>query len=62
MRAQGISLGRVTPAPVVLRSNETPDQYEADFTHRIHPHSDVMQQRPQRLYFARLRVGGNYGR
>lgn len=56
MRAKGKSLGRMTPIPVVLRSNETPDQYEAEFARRIHPHSDVMKQRSQRINFARQRV------
>ena len=31
-KAQGKFLGRKSPIPVVLRSNEMPDQYEADFT------------------------------
>ena len=55
-RAQGKSLGRIFPIPVVLHSNETPDQYEAEFMRRIQPHSDVMKQRSQRINFARLRV------
>ena len=40
------------PIPVVLRFNETPDQYEADYTRHIHPHRDVMKQRSQRINFA----------
>ena len=56
MIGQGKSLGRITPIPVVLRPNETPDQYEAEFRRRIHPHNDVMKQRSQRINFARQRV------
>ena len=56
MRAQGKSLGRVTPVPVVVRSIETPDQYETDFRRRIHPHTDVMKQRSQQINFALQRV------
>ena len=44
-RAQGKSLGRIFPIPVVLRSNETPDRYEAEFLRRIQPHSDAIKQR-----------------
>ena len=40
----------------MLRSNETPDKYEAEFLRRIHPHSDAMKQRSQGINFARLRV------
>ena len=42
MKAQGKSLGRITPIPVVLLSNEMPDQYEAEMRRRIHPHNDMM--------------------
>ena len=55
-KAQGKSLGRKSPIPVVLRANETPDQYEADLICRMHPHSDVMKQRSQRINFAEKRV------
>ena len=48
-KAQGKSLGRKSPIPVVLRANETPDQYEADLIRRMHPHTDVMKQRSQRI-------------
>ena len=44
------------PFPVVLRANETPDQYEADLICRMHPHSDVMKQRSKRINFAEKRV------
>ena len=56
IRAQEKSLGRVTPVPVVLRSIETPDQYETDFRRRIHPHTDVMKQLSQQINFAPQRV------
>ena len=56
MTAHGKSLGRITPNPVVLRSSETPDQYEAEFRRRIHPHIDAMKQRSQQINFARQRV------
>ena len=59
--AQDKALGRKSPIPVVLRSNETPDHYEADFTSRIHPHSDVMKHRSQRINLAVKRVKEKMG-
>ena len=56
MEGSGKSLGRIFPIPVVLHSDETPDQYEAEFLRRIHPQSDAMKQRSQQINFVRLRV------
>ena len=55
-KAQGNTLGRKSPIPVVKRFNETPDQFEADFKRHIHPHRDVMKQRSQQINFAQHRV------
>lgn len=63
MRAQGKSLGRITPIPVALHYNETPDQFEAEFRCRIHLYNDLIIQRSQQINFVRQRVkkvtGGN---
>ena len=45
-------LGRISPIPIVLRSKETTDEYEADFLRRITPHPDAMEERSQRINFA----------
>ena len=45
----------------MLRANETPDRYEADLIRRMHPHSDVMKQRSQRINFAEKRVKKTMG-
>lgn len=55
-KQQGRLRGRIPPIPVVLRPNETADEYEAEFLRRITPHEDAMKQRSQRINFAMKRA------
>ncbi|CAI5702375.1 unnamed protein product [Peronospora effusa] len=56
-KKQGKALGRAFPIPVVLRSNETADDYEAELRRRVTLHVDAMKQRSQRISFAMKRLG-----
>ncbi|CAI5707476.1 unnamed protein product [Peronospora effusa] len=49
-------LGRAFPIPVVLRSNETADDYEAELRLRVTLHEDATKQRSQRTSFAMKRA------
>ncbi|CAI5716737.1 unnamed protein product [Peronospora effusa] len=46
-KKQGKALGRAFPIPVVLRSNETADEYEAELWRRLTLHVDATKQRSQ---------------
>ena len=55
-KKQGKALGRAFPIPVVLRSNETADEYEAEFWRRVTFHVDATKQRSKRISFAMKRA------
>ncbi|CAI5726821.1 unnamed protein product [Peronospora effusa] len=55
-KKQGKALGRAFPIPVVLRSNETADDYEAELRRRVTLHGDATKQRSQRISFAMKRA------
>ena len=55
-KKQGKALGRAFPIPVVLRSNETADEYEAELRRRVTLHVDATKQRSQRISFAMTRA------
>ncbi|CAI5714900.1 unnamed protein product [Peronospora farinosa] len=55
-KKQGKALGRAFPIPVVLRSNETADDYEAELWRRVTLHEDATKQRSQRISFAMKRA------
>ncbi|CAI5722194.1 unnamed protein product [Peronospora effusa] len=46
-KKQGKALGRAFPIPVVLHSNETADDYEAELRRRVTLHEDATKQRSQ---------------
>ncbi|CAI5702836.1 unnamed protein product [Peronospora effusa] len=55
-KKQGRALGRAFPIPVVLRSNETANDYEAELRRRVILHEDATKQRSQRISFAMTRA------
>ncbi|CAI5721544.1 unnamed protein product [Peronospora effusa] len=60
-KKQGKALGRAFPIPVVLRSNETADDYEAELRRRVTLHVDATKQRSQRISFSMKRANDVLG-
>ena len=50
-KKQGKALRRASPIPVVLRSSETADEYEAELRRRVTLQVDATKQRSQRINF-----------
>ncbi|CAI5719703.1 unnamed protein product [Peronospora effusa] len=57
-KKKGKALGRAFPIPVVLRSNETADEYEAELRRRVMLHVDATKQRSQRIRVRMKFLGG----
>ncbi|CAI5715543.1 unnamed protein product [Peronospora effusa] len=55
-KKQGKALLRAFPILVVLRFNETAEEYEAELRHRVTLHVDATKQRSQRISFAMKRA------
>ena len=56
MEATGGIRPSILPIPVVLRSQETTDEYEAEFLHRVNPHSHAIKKRSEKINFAIMRA------